>query len=85
MWKLYQKAKSFQLNPADELNIPHDEKWLRWMFSNAVHTFGMWVENKLSERDRNGQPVHRIERLLDMPIQKKHVSIAQFEALGLVR
>jgi len=55
------------------------------MFNRAVHTFGVWVENKLAERERDGRPVNRIERLLDIPIQKKTVSIAQFEAMGLVR
>jgi len=85
MWKLYQKATAFSLHPADELNIPPDEKWLRWMFGNAVHAFGTWMENKLAERDRDGRPVHRIEKLLNLPIQKKSVSIAQFEAMGLVR
>ncbi|HRF98175.1 MAG TPA: hypothetical protein PLZ51_23370 [Aggregatilineales bacterium] len=55
------------------------------MFGNAVHAFGTWMENKLAERDRDGRPVHRIEKLLNLPIQKKSVSIAQFEAMGLVR
>lgn len=85
VWQLHQITKAYHVTPADEIGLPSDEKWLCWMFNRAVHTFGAWVENKLAERDRDGRPVNRIERLLDMPIQKKTVSISQFEALGLVR
>ena len=83
MWKLYQKAKAFNLNPSDELNIPENEKWLRWMFGNAVHAFGTWMENKLAERGRDGKPVHRIERLLDLPIQPRKLSLSQFYEMGM--
>lgn len=83
MWQLYQRTNQQRANPADEIGLPSDEKWLRWMFNNAVFTLGRWVENKLAERDRDGKPVHRIERLLDIPIQPKKLTLAQFKAMGL--
>ena len=85
MWSLYQRAKTFTLNPSDELGIPTEDGWLRWMFTHAVHTFGTWVENKLAERDRDGKAVHRLERLLDIPITPRHLSLAQFQQMGTVR
>jgi|GEM_PF-3261228 len=81
MWKLYQRAKEFSLNPSDEMGI--EGAWLRWMFNNSVHTFGTWMENKLNEQGRDGKPLHRIERLLDIPIIPKQLHLSQFREMGL--
>lgn len=85
MWSLYQRAKTFTLNPSDEMGIPEEDVWLRWMFNRSVHTLGTWVENKLAERDRDGRPLHRLERLLAIPITPRHLSLAQFQQMGTVR
>ncbi len=82
MWKLYQRSKAFRLNPADEMGID-EGAWLRWMFNQAVHTFGAWVEGQLAERDKQGKPVHKIERLLDLPIQPRKLSLSQFYEMGM--
>jgi len=65
------------------MGIPDEDGWLRWMFNNSVHTFGTWMENKLNERGRDGKPLHRIERLLDIPITPKQLHLSQFREMGL--
>lgn len=83
MWTLYQRAKTFNLNPSDEMGIPDEDGWLRWMFNNSVHSFGTWVENKLAERDRDGKPINRIEYLLEIPITPRKLPASQFYEMGM--
>lgn len=40
--------------------------WTAHAFDNAVMTFGVYGENFLQERDKEGHLVHTIEELLDI-------------------
>lgn len=46
------------------------------MFDQAVITFGVHVENKLEERDKNGERKHTLEELLGLKTQRSAKSDA---------
>lgn len=66
--------------PAAEMGIEH--LYLAWCFDQAVSSFGLWVESKLSERDKKGKPKHRLETLLGIPIRTRKITMAE---IGQIR
>lgn len=38
--------------------------WISYQFDEAVIKFGLWVEGKLSEYNKDGKPKHRLTDLL---------------------
>lgn len=38
--------------------------WVAWQFDATVLLFGRYVEAKLSERNKQGKPVHKLANLL---------------------
>lgn len=53
-------------------------------FDNAVMTFGVWCENKLSERREDGSPIYKLDTLLDIKksvSEKARANMQQFAAL----
>lgn len=41
-----------------------DDPWAAYQLDVATLTVGRWVEGKLSERTKDGKPVHRLRDLL---------------------
>lgn len=52
------------------------DHWTPLMFDQAVITFGVHVENKLEERDKNGERKHTLEELLGLKTQRSAKSDA---------
>lgn len=49
-------------------------------FDSAVMTFGVWAENRLSERDKEGRPIWTLDTLLsDVEIQPRGDNRAALE------
>ena len=65
MWLLYNQAKTFQQLPSELLGF--EQVWVSWMFNNAVFYLGRHVDNKLSQRDKDGRPKYCIEEALNLP------------------
>jgi hypothetical protein len=42
--------------------------WTALQFDSAVRAFGIHIENRMSERDENGNPVNSLETLLDIKV-----------------
>ncbi len=82
VWRLYRRCKTFSKNPSEEMGLDPDNAWLCWQFDNAVETFGLWVENKLGERTKEGKPKYEIEELLGLPHRVKPISRAYLESSG---
>lgn len=56
-------------------------------FDSAVMTFGIWVENRLSERDPDGKPIWTLQQLLGTEADyetKGHNNEQNFMALQML-
>jgi len=62
VWKLWVVATSFDVRPSAVVGI--ENTWTAYCFDSAVRMFGVWVENKLSERTNLRLPKHDLENLL---------------------
>lgn len=40
------------------------DSWQAFQFDLAVWTVGRWIDGKLAERDKKGNPLHRLRDLL---------------------
>lgn len=49
---------------ASELTGIPGDWWTAFQFDSAVSWFGRHIENKLMERDKNGDPKYKLESLL---------------------
>lgn len=58
------------------------DEWAAYCFDNAVHTFGNWVEGKLNETDKQGNPRYRIEHLIGDKQLTLEDSLLQLGAIG---
>lgn len=78
-------AKMTATRPSQILGLRNS--WIAYQFDNGVVTFGRVTESKLSERDKNGKPKHRLDRLLaDRPDTRDgppKISVGQLMALGI--
>ena len=63
MWKLHNLAAAYSQRPSTILEI--GDSWLAYQLDLACLTVGRWVENRLAERDRKGQPLYTLEALLE--------------------
>lgn len=68
MWSLHLSAKTYSQSPADLFGIAN--RPLAWMFNDRVLEFGLYIENRLAERDKKGKPVHSAAELLREPGEK---------------
>lgn len=58
-------------------------KWLRWMFDDAVATFGRIVQNRVDERDNKGRQIWTVEDVLSGLAFRKRGGISDlFAASG---
>jgi len=62
MWKLWLVATAYSQRPSQVMGIQSD--YAAYCFDSAVRSYGVWVENKLSERSNLGYPKHDLENLL---------------------
>lgn len=59
------------------------DEWAAYQLDVAVLTVGRWVDGKLSERTKDGKPIHRLSDLLsDKPDAKEPTQFRS--AAGLV-
>lgn len=58
------QAKTWGQRPSEILHINPTWEYLCWCFDDAVLWFGVWVENKLSIRDK-GKAVYSLAHILD--------------------
>jgi hypothetical protein len=63
VYQLYQVAKAFGQRPSAILGIT-DNEWLAWAVDRATWLWGHFVEGKMAETTKDGQPVWEIEALL---------------------
>lgn len=70
MWSLYNKAKTYSRLPSELLRL--GDEWMAYQFDNAVHMFGVAIENALYERVNVGsdkapkyEPKYTLHQLLD--------------------
>ena len=57
-------GKRYGQRPSSFLGLPPDS-WEAFQFDLAVLTVGRWVDSKLAERDKKGNPIHRLKELLN--------------------
>jgi hypothetical protein len=61
-------AKRYGQRPSQVLGIA--DEWAAYQLDVATLTVGRWVDGKLSERNKQGRPIHRLTDLLrDKPAQ----------------
>lgn len=76
---MYLQAETYKENPSRSFGI-RDNRWLAWQFDRAVLTWGRYVELKLSERDKDGKPRHKLRTLLGIKAKSQPVNIGQLTA-----
>lgn len=62
MWGLWAQAKTYAVRPSRLLRV--FDEWAAYQLDAAVLYLGTWVESKLADLDKDGQPKHRLEDLL---------------------
>lgn len=62
LWELDELARRYGQRPSQVLNIADD--WAAYQLDVATLTVGRWVDGKLAERTKEGEPVHRLSALL---------------------
>lgn len=75
MWNLHSLCVQYGRRPSEVLGLK--DEWAAFQFDEAVVQFGLWIESKLAERDKQGAPKHTLANLLseDKP---QYASLAQF-------
>ena len=56
-------GRRYGQRPSAFLGLAPDS-WQAFQFDLACWTVGRWIEGKLAERDKKGQPIHRLKDLL---------------------
>ena len=79
VWKLWVVATGFNTRPSAVVGIEDD--WAAYCFDSAVRMFGVWVENKLSERSNLGVPKHDLGNLLQGKLGRSKAP-GQFASVG---
>lgn len=69
LWELDALAQRYGQRPSSFLGL-EPTGWAAYQVDVAALTLGRWVDGKLSERDKQGKPVHQLAALL-MPPEKK--------------
>ena len=60
------------------------DSWQAFQFDLAVWTVGRWVDGKLAERDKKGNPLHRLRDLLnDEPPHHRTGGFRSLKDLGV--
>jgi hypothetical protein len=90
MWTLYNLQQTTHQSASELLNLRRwmqeqgalgDGWWEALQLDRAVGWFGRHVENKLMERNKQGQPVYTLEMLLDLNPDEARQR-AQFDAFA---
>ena len=63
LWELDGLAQRYGQRPSSFLGLPSDS-WEAYQLDLAAWTVGRWIDGKLSERDKKGNPVHNLAKLL---------------------
>lgn len=63
MWMLHNVASAYGQRPSSVAGVV--TPWEAYQLDVAVLTVGREIENGLAERDRDGQPVHTLDELLN--------------------
>lgn len=83
MWTLYCQSKATNQRPSEIVNVRQldielsgmESEWSGWwagyQFDNAVLYFGSYIENKLTETDKEGKPTYRLEDFLEGDEKKR--------------
>lgn len=58
-------AKTYSTRPSVIVGIEND--WQAYQFDSAVLLFGVFIENKLEERNKSGKPKYKLADLLKEP------------------
>ena len=72
-------ATSYATRPSSFLGLS-PVSWEAYQFDLAALTLGRWVDNKLAETDKKGNPVNRLQDLLGE--SKKADDASQFRSLA---
>lgn len=73
MYSLWQLSQETHRAPSEIVRVREwasqmmgfEDTWTPYQFDRAVVWFGIWVENHLAERDKQGKPIHTLDTLLD--------------------
>lgn len=74
LWKLHSLSANYHRPPSSYLGIA--DNWTAYQFDLTVLELGLWVENKLAERDKHGKPKHTLHDLLTDRPEQRFASLA---------
>lgn len=83
MWELDELARRYGQRPSQVIGIA--DEWAAYQLDVATLTVGRWVDGKLSERNKQGKPIHRLGDLLREKTEKGQASSSGFRSVtGMV-
>lgn len=85
LWRLWMTSKTLSKRPSDFLGV---EKWASeklgnpdWFtalqFDNALAYFGIYIENKLHETDKQGNALYTLDELLNEQAKTSRQTVSQ--------
>lgn len=80
LWELDEVARRYGSRPSAFMGLPADS-WEAYQLDLATWTVGRWIDSKLAERNKKGEPVHRLQDLLSETSETKKPA-NQFGALA---
>ena len=97
MWNLYNLSKATFQAPSQVMNLelwlkqqsPETWKITNWLvnyqFDHAVIHFGMWVEGRLNELDKDGKQKYKADSIFMLNADRKKKSLPLKMALQLLQ
>lgn len=78
-------SEIMQISPWASRLLGLPDLWTALQFDSAVMVFGRHVTNRLNEVDRDGKPLYRLDRLLDMPKSRAEMVQQNRASLNMLR
>ena len=73
-------ARRYGQRPSQVIGIA--DEWAAYQLDVATLTAGRWVDGKLSERNKQGKPIHRLTDLLKDKSEKGQASSSGFRSVA---
>ena len=65
VWELDQTAQRYGQRPSTFFGLPGDG-WIAYQLDTMCASFGRWIDNQLSDRDKSGNPKKSLAQLLQV-------------------